>query len=65
MTTEETALADKILKEATECKLAGERANLIRQYNDVVCAAMNRREATEPRRELGCATKLSSTQPAE
>lgn len=58
MTNEETALADKILKEATAETEISQRGVLIRQYQDVVCASINRREAVEPRRELCHATAM-------
>jgi hypothetical protein len=60
MTNEETALADKILKEATEAP-AHSRKDLIEQYDRVIRAALNRREVMEPRCQLGIATALLST----
>lgn len=62
MTNEETALADKILKEASADDLAHDvRERLLVQYDRVIRAAINRRDATEPRRQLSHATALLSS----
>ena len=47
MTNEETALADKLLKEATDAKNPIQRRERIEDYNALVRAADTRRSAME------------------
>jgi len=46
MTTEETALADKLLKEATDAQDPIQRRERIEDYNVLVRAACTRRDAS-------------------
>ena len=61
MTNEETALADKILKEATEAQDPTQRRERIEDYNTLVRAACTRRDAMGSNRPLATtATGMAS-----
>lgn len=65
MTNNETALADKLLKEATDALDPIQRRERIEDYNLLVRAACTRRDATSERRESFClaANAVNETPP--